>query len=199
MLDRSLPSLSRTSGTWGPTTRMSNLGGPRSCDSRSRSLRCSPADFDLGSDRGYRDGWCDESTFRIVDINSFAGCSACGYVGEGEHFPAFRAGSGSGGSTAGRRSRSSTYPQAFLVNSSRCAIAEALVLTLIIVEADPGANAGFRLGHRRIGMEVDLFVFEAAPQSLDEDVVHGELPLARLCPLSVHNEQSSCRDIASLL
>src|SRR5467141_3273256 len=93
--------------------------------------------------------------------------------------PAFRAGSGSGGSTAGRRSRSSTYPQAFLVNSSRCAIAEALVLTLIIVEADPGANAGFRLGHRRIGMEVDLFVFEAAPQSLDEDVVHA-------APLAVH-------------
>src|SRR5437660_8675002 len=104
---------------------------------------------------------------------------ACGYVGEGEHFPAFRARSGSGGSTAGRRSRSSTYPQAFLVNSSRCAIAEALVLTLIIVEADPGANAGFRLGHRRIGMEVDLFVFEAAPQSLADDVVHA-------APLAVH-------------
>ena len=53
------------------------------------------------------------------------------------------------------------------------------MLTLIIVEADPGAKAGFRLGHRRIGMEVDLFVFEAAPQSLDEDVVHA-------APLAVH-------------
>jgi hypothetical protein len=31
-------------------------------------------------------------------------------VGEGEHFPAFRVCSGSGGSRAGRLSRSSTYP-----------------------------------------------------------------------------------------
>ena len=37
---------------------------------------------------------------------------AGGYVGEGEHFPAFRACSGSGGSGAGRRRRSSTYPPA---------------------------------------------------------------------------------------
>ena len=28
------------------------------CDSRSRFLRGSPADFDVGSDRGQRDGWC---------------------------------------------------------------------------------------------------------------------------------------------
>jgi hypothetical protein len=62
---------------------------------------------------------------------------------------------------------------------SRCPTAEALVLALSIVEADPGANAGLRLGHRRIGTEVDLFVFEAAPQSLDEDVVHA-------APLAVH-------------
>ena len=54
--------------------------------------------------------------------------NACGYVGEGEHFLAFRARSGSGGSAAGRQRRSSTYPQAFLVNLPRCAIAEALVL-----------------------------------------------------------------------
>src|SRR6202022_671785 len=85
---------------------------------------------------------------------------------------AFRACSGSGGSGAARRSRSSTYPQALLVNLSRRAIAEALVLALLIVEAKPGANAGLGLGDRRIGVEVDFLVFEAAPQSLDEDVVH---------------------------
>src|SRR5438552_16682702 len=97
---------------------------------------------------------------------------ACGYVGEGEHFPAFRAGSGSGGSAAGRRSRSSTYPQAFLVNLPRCTIAEALVLALGVVKVQPSANTGLGFGHSRIGMEVDLFVFETAPQPLDEDVVH---------------------------
>jgi hypothetical protein len=53
---------------------------------------------------------CEASTLYLINIKFFAGCGACGYVGEGEHFPAFRAGSGNGGSAAGRRSRSSTYP-----------------------------------------------------------------------------------------
>src|SRR6516165_265316 len=70
------------------------------------------------------------------------GGGACGDVGEGEHFPAFRACSGSGGSAAGRQSRSSTYPRAFLVNLPRRAIAEALVLALRVVKVQPGANAG---------------------------------------------------------
>src|SRR5207302_10581691 len=109
------------------------------------TLRCSPADFDFGSDRGDRDGWFDDCTFHFINIKSFVGCGACGYVGEGEHFPAFRAGSGGGGSAAGRQSRSSTYPQAFIVNLPRRAIAEALVLTLLIVEIEPGANPGFGL------------------------------------------------------
>src|SRR5580693_7561426 len=111
--------------------------------------------------------------------NPFVGRGACGYVGEGEHFPAFRAGSGGGGSGAGRQSRSSTYPQAFLVNLPRRAIAEALVLALLIVEAKPSANAGLGLGDRRIGVKVDLLVFEASPRPLDADVVHA-------APLGVH-------------
>src|SRR5205807_6513678 len=115
----------------------------------------------------------DEPTVHFINIKSCVGCGACGYVGEGEHFPAFRACSGSGGSGAGRQSRSSPYPQAFLVNLPRRAIAEALVLALFIVEAEPGADAGLGLDDRRIGVEVDLFVFEAAPQPLDEDVVHA--------------------------
>ena len=75
-------------------------------------------------------------TFHPINIKAFVGCGACGYVGEGEHFPAFRARSGGGGSGAGRQSRSSTYPQAFLVNLPRRAIAEALVLALLIVEIE---------------------------------------------------------------
>src|SRR6202040_773930 len=147
--------------------------GPRLCDSRSRVLRCNPAGFDVGSGRSERDGWFGEPIVHFINIKSFIGCGACGYVGEGEHFPAFRAGSGSGGSAAGRQRRSSTYPQALLVNLPRRAIAEALVLALVIVEAEPGADAGLGLGHRRIGVEVDFLVFEAAPQPLDEDVVHA--------------------------
>src|SRR5258708_17509169 len=68
---------------------MPSTHGPRSCDSRSRSLRCSPADFDLGSDRGYRDGWCDESTFRIVDINSFCWLWCLWVCGRRRAFPRF--------------------------------------------------------------------------------------------------------------
>ena len=47
------------------------------------------------------------------------------------------------------------------------------MLALLIVEIEPTANTGFGLGHTRIGVEVDLLVFEAAPQPLDEDVVHA--------------------------
>ena len=109
---------------------------PGTCDSRSRFLRCSPAEFEVGPDRSYRDRRFDASTFHLINIKSCVGCGACGYVGEGEHFPAFRACSGSGGSAAGRRSRSSTYPQAVLVNLPRRVIAEALVLALLIVQSD---------------------------------------------------------------
>src|SRR5246127_3696316 len=100
------------------------------------------------------------------------GGGACGYVGEGEHFPVFRARSGSGGSAAGRHRRSSTYPQAFLVNLPRRAITQALVLALGVVKLQPGANAGPGFGDTRIGIEVDLLIFETAPQPLNEDVVH---------------------------
>src|SRR5205823_10449338 len=127
-------------------------------------------------------GWCSDSTFDLINIKSLIGRGACGHVGEGEHFPAFRARSGSGGSAAGRQRRSSTYPQAFLVNLSRRAIAEALVLALLIVEIEPTANAGFGLGHTRIGVEVDLLVFEASPQPLHKDVVHAPT-------LSVHADR----------
>src|SRR5262249_14485098 len=106
----------------------------------------------------------------------FDGDGACGYVGEGEHFPTFRACSGGGGSAAGRQRRSSTYPQALLVDLPRRAIAEALVLALVVVEAQPSANPGLGLGHGRVGMEVDLLVFEATPQSFDKDVVHAAAP-----------------------
>jgi hypothetical protein len=77
----------------------------------------------------------------------------------------------------GKRNRSAKpivpCPQAFFVNLPRRAIAEALVLALLIVEIEPGTNTGFGLGHTRIDIEVDLLVFEASPQPLDKDVVHA--------------------------
>ena len=47
------------------------------------------------------------------------------------------------------------------------------MLALRIVKFQPGANTGLGFGHSRISMEVDLLIFEAAPQPLDEDVVHA--------------------------
>src|ERR1700726_2250355 len=88
----------------------------------------------------------------FINIKSFIGCGACGYVGEGEHFPAFRACSGSGGSAAGRRSRSSTYPQAFLIDLPRRAVTKALMLAFVV---EPGANPRLGLGNVLIGIEVD--------------------------------------------
>src|SRR6202035_4108183 len=58
------------------------------------------------------------------------------------------------------------------VDLARRAIAQALVLALLVIEAEPGADAGLRFGDAGIRVEVDLFVFEAAPQPLDKDVVH---------------------------
>src|SRR5438552_17989519 len=111
--------------------------------------------------------------FKSLTLIAFVDCVACGYVGEGEHFPAFRACSGSGGSAADRQRQSSTYPQALLVTLLRRAVAGALVLPLLVVEAEPSADAGLGFGHRRVGIEVDFLVFEAAPQPLDEDIVHA--------------------------
>ena len=58
-------------------------GGPRTWDSRSRFLRCSPAVFDIGSDRRGCDGWVDESAIYLINIKSLIGGCACGDVGIG--------------------------------------------------------------------------------------------------------------------
>ena len=50
------------------------------------------------------------------------------------------------------------------------------MLALLVVEAEPGANAGLGGGHRRIAVEIDLLAFQAAPQPLDKDVVHAAAP-----------------------
>jgi hypothetical protein len=100
-------------------------------------------------------------------------------VGEGENFPAFQGSSGSGGSTAGRQRRSSTCPQAFLVDLPWCAITQALVLTLRVVKIEPGANTSPGFGHSRISVEVDLLVFETAP-SRSTKMLSMQRPFATL-------------------
>ena len=47
------------------------------------------------------------------------------------------------------------------------------MLALVIVETEPGANAGSGLSNCRIGVKINLLVFEAALQPLDKDVVQA--------------------------
>ena len=53
------------------------------------------------------------------------------------------------------------------------------MLALRVVKVQPGADAGLGFGYCRISVEVDLLVFETAPQPLDEDVVHAPAPRFR--------------------
>src|SRR5882762_5788213 len=57
--------------------------------------------------------------------------------------------------------------------------AMALMLALLVVENQPSPDAGLSRSDVAIGMQVNLLVFEAAPQPLDEDVVHA-------APLAIH-------------
>src|SRR5712691_1296259 len=108
----------------------------------------------MASDRAQADGRVAQATSCIIMIKVHC-CCAGGDVGEGEHFPAFRAGSGSGGGAAGRQSRSSTYPPALcFVHLPRRAIAMALMLALLVVENQPSLDAGFSLGDAAIGAQV---------------------------------------------
>ncbi len=48
---------------------------------------------------------------------------------------------------------------------------QARMRALAVLEREVSADLGSRLGHRLIGMKIDVLVFERAPQPLDEDVV----------------------------
>jgi hypothetical protein len=62
---------------------------------------------------------------------------------------------------------------AFPTGSISCASAtRAPFLALVVVEAEPRANAGLGHSDGRMGVELHLLVFKASPQSLDEYVVH---------------------------
>jgi hypothetical protein len=74
--------------------------------------------------------------------------------------------------TVGRADRPHIH-RPFLVDLPRRAVAEALVLAFLVLEAEPGTKADLRAGGAGISVQVDLLVFQAAPQPLDEDVVQG--------------------------
>src|SRR3954451_9188012 len=97
---------------------------------------------------------------------------AGGHGGDGEHFPASRSCSGSGGSGTGRRSRSCP-PALLLVDLPGRPVAVRLMKAFLVVKVQPSANARLGFGDRRVGVQVYVFVFQASPKPLDEDVVHA--------------------------
>ena len=94
-------------------------------------------------------------TCSLVNVNLMAGCCAGGDVDEG---------------AAGRRSRSSISSGILLRKPDAVCDSPGLVLALLVVETEPGADAGLGLGDAGIGVEIDLLVFKAPPQPLDESL-----------------------------
>jgi len=89
-------------------------------------------------------------------------------------FPRFSSLLGNGGSGAGPAKPIVHISTGFRrIDLLRRAVAEALVLPFLVVEAKPASDSGLRLGDAGIGVQVDLLVLQSAPQSLDEDVVHA--------------------------
>src|SRR5882724_8728730 len=66
-----------------------------------------------------------------------------------------------------------------LVDGARRTVVMALMLALVVVDAQPGANAGLGLGDAGISVDVDLLVVQAAPQPFDKDIVHATAPSLR--------------------
>src|SRR5215467_6501052 len=60
-------------------------------------------------------------------------------------------------------------------------VAERLMGTLVVVEGDPRSDAEPGFAAVRIALEIDVFVFERAPQPLDEHVVHP-------APAAIHRD-----------
>src|SRR5271166_2508600 len=62
--------------------------------------------------------------------------------------------------------------RAIAPNGYRSAIAERLMKAALVVEGEVCADAGFRLAAVGIALQIDVLVFQRAPEAFDEDVVH---------------------------
>src|SRR5271155_4428810 len=54
---------------------------------------------------------------------------------------------------------------------ARGPVTQSLMQALVVVEAQPVADTATRLRNRGVGLDVYILILQAAPQSLDEDVV----------------------------
>lgn len=102
---------------------------------------------------------------------------------------------------AGRRSRSSTYPPVLrLVDLPRCPVVVCLMRAFLIVEVQPRSNPRLRFGNRSIGVQVYLFVFQAPPEPLHEDIIHAPALAADLdLALLQHANKVIAGELAALI
>ena len=70
-------------------------------------------------------------------------------------------------------SKAGLIPRPSLQELARRAVSERLVQALVVVEFEVGGDAVARLRHVVVGLEVDFFVLEAAPQPFHEEVSGG--------------------------
>lgn len=72
----------------------------------------------------------------------------------------------------------------------------------MVVELEPGRDSGPGLGYGVIGLQIYLFVFEAAPEALDNDVVHAAALAVHAHPnisLEQHPREALAGELASLV
>src|SRR5450759_805045 len=71
----------------------------------------------------------------------------------------------------------------------RCAISQALMGTLLVIEPKVLAKSGVQLWHRLVISQVDVFILDGPPKSFDKDVVQGATPPIHTDPHARHFER----------
>src|SRR5258707_3311156 len=73
------------------------------------------------------------------------------------------------------------------MDRSGCAISQALVWTVIVVEVEIALQPVLQRQHGRILCQINGFIFDAAPEALIENVIKGAAS-------SIHTDLNACGD-----
>ena len=71
------------------------------------------------------------------------------------------------------------------MHGSRRAISQALVRAVIVIEVEIAPQALLQCRHGRILFQINVFIFDAAPQAFIENVIKGASP-------SIHTDLNAC-------
>jgi len=82
--------------------------------------------------------------------------------------------------------RPAGVPDGGVVDFRRRLAVVGTVRAMIVVEAEVGAKTAFGLHQVGVGLEVNLLVFDRAPESLDENIVQAS-------PFAIHRDSHAMR------